>query len=382
MKHIRLLALISLIAFSVLAAGFQIPGLGSSPQRLDRPVVFAVENGFSRLRSEAVRPERAKPVIHNGLIYHLSSRKIMVVFDLSGKKRLEHKLDFAPVAGFVIDDGLIYVGGDDGKFHCLRAVDGEEVWSNDQKVIDFSKPLIYEDLVIFQTGRDLVLALDKKTGEWRWEYQHLRPDSLAIRSLCPPLSADGVIYIGLNSGFVAALNADTGRLLWKTRPFRGEQFTDVNAPLEVDETTVYAVAVSGQLAALSRKTGKVYWRYEGGGMGGLRLDREAGKLYLVTDQAELLCLDKLTGKVVFHAELPAGKHKRFRNLPTRPLMLGPYVVTVARGGKVMALDKDTGELKMTYDYYARTSTPAVGLPDGSGFLVIDNRGVIRMFNLK
>ncbi|MFO8057897.1 MAG: PQQ-binding-like beta-propeller repeat protein [bacterium] len=352
-------------------------GPGASSEKLPDPVIFKTEK-ISRLRSDRIKPERALPVYKDGRIYIASSRKKLVAFDLSGERVLEHELSWAPVSTPLIEDNRVYVAGSDGGFHCLELASGKELWTRDLKLMDFSRPAASGNAIIFQTGRDRVVALSRDEGEWLWEHQHLRPEDLALKGLCPPAIKDGIVYIGLSAGSVAAMDAETGKLLWKRLPFKKTKFRDVDAPLRVNDSAVYAVSVSGKTAALSRKTGRTYWKFERGGMAGSVL--EGGTLYLATDRAEIMAVDKMTGKKQWTTELSKRKKKKFFDLPTTPIIRGDFLVTVSRGGRVFMLDKRTGEIERHYFYYTDTSAPAVEVGD-TGFLIMDNKGIIRYWSL-
>ncbi len=348
-------------------------GPGASSPELNSPVVFQVEK-ISRLRSDKLKPERAIPVYDNGRVYVVSSRKKLVAFNLSGERALEHELEWAPAGAPLIKDGGLYIGGDDGGFHCLNIATGEEKWNNNLQLMNFSRPATTDNVLVFQTGRDRVLALSRDTGEWVWEHQHLRAEDLALQSLCPSVIKDGVLFAGLSGGAVVSIEAETGKLLWKTVPFDDQKFRDVDAPLRVDEDTVFAVSAAGKTAALSRKTGRTYWMFERGGMAGAAL--EGDTLYLATDRGEMIAIDKVTGEEQWSTELSARKKKRFFDLPTRPLVRGEHIVTVSHGGRVFVIDKYTGKIDKHYFYYTDTSVPAVPVEE-EGFLVIDNQGLIR-----
>jgi len=140
--------------------------------KVDDPITFGVEK-ISIFRSHDVKPERAMPVIYGDLIFAASSRKKIAAFDFSGNRAFTLELDFAPVSTPAIGHGRLFAGGDDGYFHCVEAATGAPVWSVNFMSIDFSRPAITQDLVIFQTGRDRVVALSSDDGKWLWEYQHL-----------------------------------------------------------------------------------------------------------------------------------------------------------------------------------------------------------------
>jgi outer membrane protein assembly factor BamB len=381
MQHInnKIKNIMSGIAIAALAAvvlcGFQFRA-DSNPKLTVKPVSFSVEP-MSILRSRVLRPQRSAPVIYNDLIYIVSSRDKLVAFDLAGRRRSTIHIKFEPLATPAIEQGRLFVGGKDGKFHCLELATGKEIWAYDLKTIDFSPAALYGSNVIFQTASDRVMALDAETGAWRWEYQHLRIDELAVRGLARPTVRDGVAYVGMSSGFVAAMDALTGRMIWKKSLFQGEQFKDVDSPVWVDDLSVYAVSDAGSFASLSRKTGNVFWTYNSGGMAGCAL--EGDTIYLATDEAEMIALNKVTGRAAWTARLLPGRAKlSFLRLPTMPRVSGPHVATVTRDGRIFFIDKLTGKIAAQHDYHTETATPLVSAP-GGGVMFCDNKGIVRLW---
>ena len=231
---------IKIYAFSVLISMI-LPVIGMAIESksgiLSNASILQIESGISHLRSPVLRPQEASPVALPQGILIFSSRKIVKIIDLSGEIVKEFKAKFAPTATPAVDHGRVFVGGKDGKFHCLDLGTGEEIWANDLKSIDFSEPSVFNDAVIFQTAGDRVIALDTTNGKWRWEYQHLRGEDLAVAGMCPPLVLDDTVYLGLSAGYVMAMDAASGRPLWKSRPFTGSHFIDVDSPMAADDET-------------------------------------------------------------------------------------------------------------------------------------------------
>jgi outer membrane protein assembly factor BamB len=372
-KHKYVLLAAAILAAAVLAAPVE-----SAVKILTNRLTFKVES-ISSLRSPSLKPEPAAPVVADEEIVVFSSRRRLESFDLTGKRTQELKTEFGPVATPAVTSDRIFVGGDDGKFHCLERKTGKELWSNNLKSLLFSQPALTVDRVIFQTANDRVLALDPETGSWRWEYQHLRGADLAVAQLGPPLVLEEVMFIGLSDGFIMSMDPENGRVFWKAHAFTGEQFMDVDAPLEADEANVFAASAGGEMAALSRKTGKIVWRCRAGGLGGFRLAGEY--IFLATDEPGVTALDRLTGKEIWSTKLK-GKRVRFSDLPLRPVVLNDLVVVVTRGGKVVALDQASGKVRETSNYFTAIISAPVPVPAlGPSFLAMDNQGIVRLWKL-
>ncbi|MQA64062.1 MAG: PQQ-binding-like beta-propeller repeat protein [Actinophytocola sp.] len=71
-----------------------------------------------------------------------------------------------------------------------------------------------------------------------------------------PVIAGGCLFVGSSTGWVFALNADTGELVWKTKLAQG-----INNSVTVDGDQVFALT-GLRAAALDRATGQLQWESE------------------------------------------------------------------------------------------------------------------------
>jgi polyvinyl alcohol dehydrogenase (cytochrome) len=139
-----------------------------------------------------------------------------------------------------VDDGTVYVPDYGGKLWAVAAGSGKVLWSNDISSYtgvagDLSRtsPAVYRDELILGDGWILspsavgakVFAVNRRTGKLLWStLVDTDPNSMITGS---PVIYDGVAYVGISSkgegndqdsfrGAVIALDAATGKLLWKT----------------------------------------------------------------------------------------------------------------------------------------------------------------------
>src|SRR5450755_2442874 len=138
-----------------------------------------------------------------------------------------------------VDDGTVYVPDYGGKLWAVAAGSGKVLWSNDISSYtgvagDLSRtsPAVYRDELILGDGWILspsavgakVFAVNRRTGKLLWStLVDTDPNSMITGS---PVIYDGVAYLGISSkgegneqdsfrGAVIALDAATGKLLWK-----------------------------------------------------------------------------------------------------------------------------------------------------------------------
>jgi quinohemoprotein ethanol dehydrogenase len=84
-----------------------------------------------------------------------------------------------------------------------------------------------------------------------------------------PIVVDGVMYTSGNAGFVFALDAASGALIWKFEPTldpktdtEGAGYGKVNRGISVADGKVYVAAVDGWLYALNANNGEVVWKVD------------------------------------------------------------------------------------------------------------------------
>jgi outer membrane protein assembly factor BamB len=168
------------------------------------------------------------------------------------------------------DQGIIYVGGGDGRFHAVRATDGGAVWTWPGTTPIDGCAALDSDAVYFLDTRFNLVALDRRTGALRWrvslhnEFHAGRsaPDNPTFNHrAATPLVQPGVIYAGSSDGGVYAIEADRGGKLWRH---------DAGAPVFSgiglrDADTLMFGTMDGSAVLLDRRTRTEVLRVKTGG---------------------------------------------------------------------------------------------------------------------
>lgn len=136
-----------------------------------------------------------------------------------------YRIDYTagPRATVTVHDGLAYALGAMGHLHCFNAATGEIVWKNDLGVtynINMptwgiaSAPIVVGEHLIVQIGGTpgaCIVALDRKTGEESWK---ALDDKASYSAPMLITQAGQRVLICWTGGHVAALNPQTGKVLW------------------------------------------------------------------------------------------------------------------------------------------------------------------------
>jgi alcohol dehydrogenase (cytochrome c) len=257
-------------------------------------------------------------------------------------------------------------------------------------------PLVYRGTMYITTWQSTI-ALDAATCRAKWRHRwEPRADTVWERNRGVALK-DGRLVRGTPDGYLIALSADTGALLWARRVAKaenGETFT--MAPLVYDDLVLIGPAgsennIQGWVGAFRLADGSPVWRFntvpkpgepgyetwqspEGIPMGGgaiwtsFSLDTATGDLHVpVTNPAPdlpvhlrkgdnlytnaIVCLDVRTGKRRWHRSLVPNDSHDWDLTHASPLIDATIdgkarrlVVTVGKDGILRTLDRATQEV--------------------------------------
>lgn len=168
-------------------------------------------------------------------------------------------------------NGMVYIGSDDG---CLYAVDiqtGQERWKFETGDNVRSRPTIVAGVVYFASDDGYLYALDAETGQelWRFDTQSGMVPRVPFTTMdnydwdyqqSSPSIANGVVYVGSANGDFYAVDAQTGQEVW-----RFKTGNKVRSSPAIAEGIVYFGSWDHNVYALDAQTGQERWRFSTGG---------------------------------------------------------------------------------------------------------------------
>jgi quinohemoprotein ethanol dehydrogenase len=138
-----------------------------------------------------------------------------------------------------------------------------------------STPLVIDGRMYVTSNFGRVYALDAASGHELWTYDPTIEGSWARYPCCDAVNRgvaafEGRVYVGALDGWLHALDADTGRLLWKVDTLIGRDehkpYTITGAPLLAGDLVVIGnggadfAGVRGYVSAYDRTSGALRWR--------------------------------------------------------------------------------------------------------------------------
>jgi outer membrane protein assembly factor BamB len=189
-----------------------------------RVIALETATGEEAWTFEAPDAVRAAPAVADGVVLAVSQNttsgeSALVALEAeTGEERWRVPQEGAPVTvagGPAAAEGLAFAGLADRAFHAIDLESGSERWAvRPRAPIPFSAfqiPAVSSGVLY---GPDLlnVSSLDAASGEERWTYQLTD----VIGRASPSVTGDVVVY-GDRSGTVAAIDTDSGLLVWRGR---------------------------------------------------------------------------------------------------------------------------------------------------------------------
>ncbi|MDQ3821063.1 MAG: PQQ-binding-like beta-propeller repeat protein [Acidobacteriota bacterium] len=231
---------------------------------------------------------------------------------------------------------------------------------------NFSEPVIAHGLIYFKLsiGNSFLIALDAGTGKGVWKFE------IEKGEISSPAVAGGMVFLGTDRGNFHALDARTGQEKWK---FSDKDGYYAYFPPVIDGGTVYFGSPKGNLFAVDPNTGQTKWSFKT--KGSLTASAVANDtIYVGGEKGVLFALDTKTGqeKWNFKAKGELGM----------PVFANGVVYFRTMEGNLYAVDANTGQQKWStrlgkkIQTYFPITTVNVGAPlafaDGVIYFVDDS----------
>ena len=210
-----------------------------------------------------------------------------------------------------------------------------------------AQPVVEGDRVFAMDARDVVTALDAKSGHVQWQ-DDLKPGAELDHTFGGGLALAGDrLFVTTGYGQVLALESATGKEVWRVQlaaPVRG-------APTVADNR-VFAVTVENQLEVLSAEDGHRLWSHSGipepAGLLGAASPAVDGDVVVVAyTSGEIFGLRAENGRPLWTDNLatarPLGALSTLADIRGRPVIDRGRVFAVSHSGRMVSIDLRTGD---------------------------------------
>ena len=237
-------------------------------------------------------------------------------------------------------ENTLMVGSLEGEIISLSAENGSELWRTRVSSEVLSAPQRASDIVIVRTIDGKVFGIDGDKGRRLWIYDRSVPP-LTLRGTSTPAIDSGIVVAGFDGGKMAALDVRTGKLLWETSisAARGrselERMVDIDSEPMIVDGTVYIATFQGHVAAVQLETGRILWSSDLSSYAGFSADEQ--NIYVSDEDSHVWALDRFSGTVLWEQD---SLHAR---AATAPAAIGDQIVVGDLEGYLHWINKKNGE---------------------------------------
>lgn len=293
------------------------------------------------------------PSVANGKVFAADRRGRVSAYDAASGRSLWSVESKAAVSGGPGNgEGLVLVGTSDGEVLALDEGSGAERWRVRVSSEVLSAPVAAQGVVVVRTVDGKLFGLDVHEGKRLWTHDSSVP-ALTLRSTSAPVIAGDMVLGGFASGRLVALSINDGRMLWETviaEPHGRselERLVDISAEPQVVGRTIYVTSYQGRVAALDLESGRLIWTRDMSSYAGLSVDDHA--VYITDDKGQVFGLDRRDGRALWKQD------KLRARAVTAPEVYGEYVVVGDFEGYLHWMARDDG------GFVARVRTDEAGI---------------------
>ncbi len=280
------------------------------------------------------------PNVANGKVFAADRKGRISAYDAVTGRALWSMESKVPVSGGPgSGDGVVLVGTSDGEVLALEEDSGALRWRASVSSEVLSAPTAAHGVVVVRTVDGKLLGLDVHEGKRLWAHDSTVP-ALILRSTSAPVIVDDKVLGGFASGRLVALALSDGRVLWETviaEPHGRselERLVDISAEPRVVDKTVYVSSYQGRIAALDIESGRLIWTRDMSSYAGLSVDERA--VYVTDDKGQVFSLDRRDGRALWKQD------KLRARAVTAPAVYKDYVVVGDFEGYLHWMARDDG----------------------------------------
>ena len=306
----------------------------------------------------------ASPIVAEGKIFVVDVRAKLYAFDAnSGATLWVRQIGDASSDDLSKDKGSLFGGGvsyDDGKLFAtsglgdvaaFNAADGKQIWKVRPGGPLRGAPPISNGQVYVMSQDNQIFALRQANGDQVWN-EAASLEVSGVFGVGAPAVAQGSVVAGFSSGELNAYRYENGRSLWADALSRTSistsvaSLSDVDASPVIDRGRIFAIGQGGRMVSMELVTGQRLWEIN---VAGIATPWVAGEwVFVVDDQARLLCLSRATGKVRWMSQLPRYHKEKKKKGPiiwTGPILAGDRLIVASSEGQLANINPANGALQ-------------------------------------
>ena len=351
-----------------------------------RPVWSAEIGDGSDDEARIVSP----PIVAGGLVFAMDAGGVISALDAgTGARRWEFDTrpeeDEGGFGGGIAHSGKrLFAATGYGDVFALEPATGKVIWHRPLLVPIRAAPVVSGTRVFLVSYDNQTFALDGRDGELLWSHAGIAEPARLLGAATPAVERD-VVVVPYSSGELYALRVESGRVAWSEAlsapQFGAESLANLNtincSPV-IDRGIVFAVSHGGRLAALDLSSGNRVWEQT---LSGQNMPWPAGEfVYVVTADAEVLCLSRERGRIRCVEPLPRFEDADRREGPiswSGPILLSDRLILVSSNGVAVALSPYDGHILGQSGLPAGVRVPPIAA-GGTVYVLTDTAEIVAL----
>ncbi len=337
------------------------PG-GNGSKSMDHPALgLALGQAWSASIAGSSMSARlaAAPVVSGGKLFVVDTKANVHAFDAKSGGKLwsvgfgaKGDGESSLFGGGVSADGdAVYVTNGVGDVAALNAANGSQIWKKRPGGPLRGAPAIGNGNVYVMSQDNQIFALAASNGNVEWT-ESASVELAGVFGVAAPAVAQGTVVAGFSSGELNAYRYENGRALWGDALSRTSistsvsSLSDIDASPVIDRGRVFAVGKGGRMVSMELVTGQRLWEIN---VAGISTPWVAGEwVFVITDEAKLLCISRSNGKVRWVSELPRYKKVKSKKGPISwigPILAGDRLIVASSEGHLANISPADGKLQ-------------------------------------
>lgn len=364
------------------------PG-GNAAKSMDHPALgLSLAPAWRASISGSNKKERlaASPVVSGDRLYVMDTKAQIRAFDTKtgalvwtvsfGSDGKDRKAVWG--GGVSVSGDALYATNGLGDVAALNASDGSILWRKRPSGPLRGAPTVAFGNVYVMTADNQIFALKASDGSVDWQ-EAGATELTGVFGVGAPAFAQGTVVAGFSSGELNAYRYENGRVLWGDALARTSTTTsvaalaDIDANPVIDRGRVFAIGKGGRMVSLELVTGQRLWEIN---LAGISTPWVAGEwVFVVTDDARVLCIARNSGKVRWVTQLARYRSEKKKKDPiswTGPVLAGDRLILANSQGQLVNVSPTDGKVQSS----VKSGGPVMLSPivAGNTLYVLDNDG--------
>jgi outer membrane protein assembly factor BamB len=333
----------------------------------------------------------ASPVMSDGRLYVVDTTARVTAFDANTgaqiwSNALEVKNDGKSSrygGGVSATATNVFATNGVGDVASLAADTGALVWKKRPAGPLRGAPTLSNGNLYVMTQDNQIYALRQSDGEPQWNEAGPVAAS-GIFGVGAPAAAQGTVIAGYSSGELAAYRYENGRSLWSDTLSRTAMstsvstLTDIDADPVIDRGRVFALGKGGRMASYELVSGQRIWEIN---IAGISTPVAVGEwVFVMTDEAKLLCVARSSGKVRWISKLQRFKNEKKKKGPISwygPVLAGGRLIVANSRGAVWSISPEEGAATEIFD--VKNDVSLAPIVANNTLYILDDSGRISAF---